>query len=716
MLKGLLETLLRKKLTSLNTHVANIPNHADSPKLDHLLSPRQKAQKILEQMTLEEKIQMLAGTQYMGIHGVPRLRIRSLWCSDASSGVHNFGRCTAFPAAIAMAASWNRTLIQKVGDVIGEECRAKGVSVLLAPGVNIYRVPTNGRNFEYMGEDPYLASQMVVPYISGVQNRGVACTVKHFACNNSEYDRHKMDSRVSQRALHEIYFPAFKAAVQQAKVKGVMCAYNLLNGTHCSESHFLLTDILRDRWKFPGFVISDWNCLYSTEGPLLAGLDLEMPKPKYYTESKINALLHTISVNPTNLDDHVFRLLHMFFELGAYERENRDSRAIEFGNHHDDVAYQISAESIVLLKNANHLLPLSPDKEQTILVLGPLANNTPTMGGGSCYVHTEYALSIKEAIEELAGKEIKVKNFHASGRSYSRSQCELIQNADSIIYCAGYHPGQETEVRDKQWRLPGHQSTQIQTLAKLNPNIIVTLTTGGGCETESWIHQVPAVIHSFFLGQNAGWVVGETIFGGINPSGKLPFSMLRKWEDSLANRFYVKKPDTLRISRIVQITSSKNRTVSHPCYYEEEIFVGYRYLDHAAITPQFAFGHGLSYTEFEFANLQLSSNHITSMDPIHVELDLKNNGKIIGKEVVQLYIAESNPSVPRPPKELKGFVKIELNPQELQKISFTVSAEDLQFFDESLDQWTVNPGSYQILIGASSRDIKLSTEITYEKL
>ena len=372
------------------------------PKVNQNLDINGKISHIFGEMTLNEKIDLISGEQEFGISANPRLGLQGLWSSDGTAGVHNHGRCTAFSSPIALAASWNRELMQKVGETIGKECRAKGVSILLAPGINIYRVPTNGRNFEYLGEDPFLASELVVPYIQGVQNQGVITTVKHFVCNNSDFNRHRSNSIVDERTLHEIYFPAFKAAIQRGGSKGIMCAYNLLNGVHCSEHKYLLTDVLRKKWGFTGFVISDWNSLYSTEGPLMAGLDLEMPKTKYYSHKRIEKLLEKGKISQGMINERVANLLRIFLKTGVYGKPV-SGKFLEYGRKHDIIAKEVAQECPVLLKNENEILPLDLNKKQKIVLLGKNSNPTPTSGGGANFVITYGTHSILESMKATIG-------------------------------------------------------------------------------------------------------------------------------------------------------------------------------------------------------------------------------------------------------------------------------------------------------------------------
>jgi beta-glucosidase len=683
-----------------------------TPKENQNIDTNRKISHIFGEMTLNEKIDLISGKQEFGISANPRLGLQGLWCSDATAGVHNHGRCTAFSSPIAMAASWNRELIQKVGDTIGKECRAKGVSILLAPGINIYRVPTNGRNFEYLGEDPFLASELVVPYIQGVQNQGIITTVKHFVCNNSDYNRHRSNSIVDERTLHEIYFPAFKAAIQRGDSKGIMCAYNLLNGVHCSESKYLLTDVLRKKWGFTGFVISDWNSLYSTEGPLMAGLDLEMPKTKYYSQRKIESLIEKGKISLEMINKRVVNLLRTFIKAGVYGKPV-SGKYLEYGRKHDIIAKELAQECPVLLKNDNTILPLDLNKKQKIVLLGKNSNKTPTGGGGSSSVITYGTHSIFESIKAIIGNMTELIHLPIRMNRINRSDAEVIKSADHVILAVGLSKLHDGEFWDRDWEMPYKQNHLIEKVANLNPSTIVVFNAGGGIETESWIHKVPAVLHSFYLGQNAGDVIAEILFGKINPSGKLPFTMAKNWIDFSSVNNYVKHQSKLTLKLMFPGTRPKHRWKSFPINYEEGIMVGYRHFDTNNIEPQFPFGFGLSYTSFKYSNLRISSTELSKDESLDVLVDITNSGKREGKEIIQLYIKDLECSLIRPDKELKGFEKIFLKPGETKTVKFSINPTHLAFYDDEIHDWRIEPGIFEVLIGKSSRDVELTGKFNY---
>lgn len=711
------KALLQKRMTgvaapTMNSRTVEDADFQGLPK--SRLSEQERVREILLHMTLDEKIDFIGGYKDLGIRAVPRLGLPSIWCSDATSGIRSFGTATAFPANIALAATWNRELIRKVGDTIGEEARSKGISILLAPGINIARVPTCGRNFEYMGEDPYLTGEMVVPYIQGVQKRGVITTVKHFACNNSDYDRHRVSSDVDERTLREIYLPAFKAAVQKGKTGSVMNAYNPVNGTYSSENRYLLTDILRNEWGFDGFVISDWNSVYSTDGPIKAGMDLEMPFGLWINRKNVRNSLAEGSITEADIEAMVGRILTILFRFGVYDRPQIDRKALEFGKPHSQIALEAAREAVVLCKNEEGILPLPPSAGKRFVILGPMARNTPIGGGGSSLVGTPSEThDLFDGIAAAAGDGSSVVYIPLkSPNRVPRRAEELIRHADTVILCVGFNNTDESELYDKSWELPYGQDRLIRKVSRLNPRTIVTLTGGTDCETESWIHNVPAVLHTFFLGQMTGIAVGEILFGKINPSGKLPFTMSKRWDDIAAVKNYVKHPwktNPLRVGGPKRTLNPKN--MKH-WKYEEGIMVGYRHFDSSGIEPQFCFGHGLSYTQFEFSDLKITPSVMKPEGTLTISVRVANTGKSAGAETVQLYLRDPEATVKRPLQELKGFEKVSLRPGASTEVTFTLKSEDLSFWDIATNQWKAEPGRYLIRIGHSSRRIAAEGEFT----
>lgn len=686
------------------------------PEVEPPLPPEEKAETILSLMTLAEKAEMLGGIDNLSIKGNERLKLPRVWCSDASAGVRCFRRATAFPVPIAQAATWNKNLVFRTGKVIGEECRAKGVSILLGPGVNIYRVPTCGRNFEYMGEDPYLAGHMAAPYIKGVQSRGVITTVKHFACNNSDYDRHRMNSVVDERTLQEIYLPAFKTAVQEGGSKSVMCAYNPVNGTWASENRHLLTEILREQWGFDGFVISDWISLYSTDGPLKAGLDLEMPKGVYLNPKKIGNEINRGTISEADVNRAVFNLLKTFFEMGIYSRHLKDHEYSEYSDQHSTVSLNVAREAIVLLKNEQNLLPLDKNALKRMAVVGKMAQGTTTCGGGSCCIKSHDPVSILQGILDEVGTDVDVHYIEAPANLLSTADAQTIRESDVVLACVGFTHLDESECYDKSWELPDRQGDLIGKLCRLNSNLVVTLTTGTGVETESWLSDAKALLHCFFLGERGGTAVSDILFGNYNPSGKLPFTMAKKWGDFASTHFYVKHQDKISLRRIIGPQGKPGFRRKWDLEYGEKLMVGYRRFDTHDIVPQFPFGFGLSYTTFAITDIDCTPDVITLSElesgrQLTVDVMVKNTGNRTGAEVVQLYVRDLESSLPRPYKELKGFQKVRLDPGESAEITFKIGKADLSFFNDTKMQWETEPGEFEIMTGNSSRNIHQKTVI-----
>ncbi|MHA1475327.1 MAG: glycoside hydrolase family 3 C-terminal domain-containing protein, partial [Promethearchaeota archaeon] len=500
-------------------------------------------------------------------------------------------------------------------------------------------------------------------------------------------------------------------AIQRGGSKGIMCGYNLLNGVHCSENKYLLTDVLRKKWGFNGFVISDWNSLYSTEGPFNAGLDLEMPGPKYYTHKKIESSLEKGDITQGMINERVVNLLRTFFKKGVYGKPV--SGKLEYGKKHDIIAKEIAEECPVLLKNENAILPLDLNKKLKIVLLGKNSNPTPTSGGGSNSVIPYGVNSILLSLKANIGNKIELIHLPIKKDRINQSNAEIIKSADYVILAVGLSKLDDGEFWDRDWDMPYKQNELIQKVTNLNPSTIVVFNAGGGIETESWIHNVPAVLHSFYLGQNAGDVIAEILFGKINPSGKLPFTMAKNWNDFSSVKNYVKNQSKLTYKLMFPGTKPKHRHKSFPIKYEEGIMVGYRHFDTNDIEPQFPFGFGLSYTAFNYSNLRISSTELSKDESLDILVDITNSGKRNGKEVVQLYIKDLECSLIRPDKELKGFEKIFLKPGETKTVKFSINSSQLSFYDDEIHDWRIEPGIFEVLIGKSSRDIELTTKFNY---
>ncbi len=671
-------------------------------------APGERAARIISDMTLDEKIDCLSGTDTFAVKGLPRLGLPSIYMADATSGVCGLGEATGFPAAVALAATWDRGLLHQVGEAIGEECRAKGAGILLGPGVNIARVPTCGRNFEYLGEDPYLAGELAAAYITGAQGRGVITTVKHFACNNSEYDRHKSNSVVDERTLHEIYLPAFRKAVQKGESLGIMSSYNQLNGTYASENSYLLQEVLREQWGFDGFVVSDWNSLYSTIDPVKHGLDLEMPGPRWLSRKNISKALDDQEITEKEIDQMLTHLLTTFIRAGILDRPMVDPAAELKSKRHRIIAAKAADEAVVLLKNNRDLLPLKDIHR--IAVVGNNGLVTATGGGGSSYMLPEEGMnSIYDALR-LMNPEAEVEYIEARRGLVDRRDLPSVMKADAVVIATGFNHVTESEAYDRSWKLPDRQDRLIEQMTAVNRNCIVILHGGGAVDCAPWIGQATAVLHAMYLGQEAGNAVARVIYGWTNPSGHLPFSMAEKYEDYESVMHYVETPEKMELRRVFIGQGNPNRRSISDMIYAEGLKVGYRGLEADGRKPLFPFGHGLSYTKFSLMKMAIQKPE-GSQFPLEVSLTVKNTGKVAGAAVVQLYVHDAASRVFRPPKELKNFLRVELKAGRQQRISLELAEEAFSFYDAAQHQWVLEPGTFTILAGLSSSDIRLQNDI-----
>ena len=687
-------------------------------------SAEERADKLLREFKLEEKLRFISGEEQFSIPAIPRLGIPHVWMSDATSGVRGHGPATAYPSAVALAATWNRTLIHKTARCIAGECRVKGVSVLLAPGINIARVPTCGRNFEYMGEDPFLAGEIATAYIRGVQSKGVAATVKHFVANNSDYDRHRESSNIDETTLRELYLPAFRKAVKVAGSKVVMTAYNPVNGTWMSEHRRLVKGILKGEWNFKGVVVSDWISTYSTTAAVLSGLDIEMPSARWFTLKKLKRELKKGRIDSSDIDAKVRALLMLGFEIGAYDRPVLE-KLEQIEKKHSTVARTAAGEAVVLLKNES-ILPLELTSIKSIVVIGRTAAATPTGGGGSSYVKTENSVSILAGLRSAAAhsSNCTVDYIPTTRPPFSSAERQKIKKADAVICATGFDHVLESEFYDRSWRLPGHEAALISAAQELNPSTVVILTAGGDMCMEPWVDSVQGIIHSFYLGQNVGSAITDVIFGNINPSGRLPFTMARQWNDIAATHNYHPVPEKISFRRFFGPQGIRGIRSIKPVSYKEGLAIGYRNFDMHTIKPRFPFGHGLSYTVFSYKTLEITEPHLTGQQlpdqpdgaTLAVEVLLTNSGNLPGSEVIQVYVSYPDtptgyPDRPRPPKALRGFEKVHLQPGESTKVKIPIENRAFFLFNENEERWHVIPGSYTVMCGASSRDIRLTSTV-----
>ena len=733
---------MKAKSVLLGLSLVALPVLAQTPVyLDDSKPVEERVEDALSRMTLEEKIAVTHAQSKFCSPGVARLGIPEFWMTDGPHGIRpevlwdewdqagwTNDSCVAFPALTCLAATWDTDMSMLYGKSIGEEARYRNKTVLLGPGVNIYRTPLNGRNFEYMGEDPYLAGRMVVPYVQGVQQNGVAACVKHYALNNQEVNRHTTNVIVDDRALYEIYLPAFKAAVQEGKAWSIMGAYNLYKGQHACHNQYLLNDILKGEWGFDGVVVSDWGGVHDTDQAITNGLDMEFGSwtdglsngasnayDNYYLADPYLERIQSGKAGTKELDDKVRRILRLAFRT-TMDR-NRPYGAMRSPEHYD-AARKIGEAGIVLLQNNGNLLPIDLAKTKKIAVIGENAVKMMTVGGGSSSLKVQREISPLDGIRNRVGNRAEVVyargyvgdvsgeyNGVVSGQNLKddRSPEELIAEAvrvageaDYVIFIGGLNKSAHQDCEDSDRTglgLPYGQDRVITELVKTNQNLVV-VNVSGNAVAMPWIKEVPAVLQAWFLGSEAGNAIAAVLMGDVNPSGKLSFTFPARLEDVPAHQLG-EYPGSEKVGDIVNEK------------YNEGIFVGYRWADkQKKAKPLFPFGHGLSYTTFEYGKPVADKKTMTADDTITFTVTVKNTGDREGQEVVQLYISDKKSSLPRPVKELKGFRKVKLAPGEEQKVSFTVAKDALSFFDDAKHEWIAEPGKFEAVIAASAADIR----------
>ncbi|WP_455636436.1 glycoside hydrolase family 3 C-terminal domain-containing protein [Parabacteroides sp.] len=710
--------------------------------LDETKPVEERIEDALARMTLEEKVAITHAQSKFCSPGVARLGIPEFWMTDGPHGIRpevlwdewdqagwTNDSCVAFPALTCLAATWDPKVALLYGKSIGEEARYRNKTVLLGPGVNIYRSPLNGRNFEYMGEDPYLSGKMVVPYIQGVQQNGVAACVKHFALNNQEVNRHTTNVIIDDRTLYEIYLPAFKAAVQEGKAWSIMGSYNLYKDQHCCHNQYLLNDILRGEWGFDGVVISDWGGVHDTQQAITNGLDMEFGSwtnglsngasnayDNYYLADPYLKLIKEGKVGTKELDEKVRRILRLAYRTNM--DRNRPYGAL-CSEAHFAAARHIGEEGIVLLQNNNNVLPIDLNKAKKIAVIGENAIKMMTVGGGSSSLKVKYEISPLDGIKKRVGDKAEVVyargyvgdpsgeyNGVKSGQDLEddRSPEELIaeavavaKDADYVIFIGGLNKSAHQDCEDadrKEIGLSYGQDKVIASLAQANKNLIV-VNISGNAITMPWVKEVPAIVQAWYLGTEAGSAIASVLVGDVNPSGKLPFTFPAFLQDVGAHKLG-EYPGTPR--------NDGSNIVDEK--YNEGIFVGYRWADKEKTKPLFPFGHGLSYTTFTYGKAVADKKVMGTDDVLTVTVPVTNSGSREGSEVVQLYIGDLKSSLPRPVKELKGFCKVKLAPGETKEVTFTIAKEALSFFDDIRHEWVAEPGKFEAIIAASATDIK----------
>lgn len=656
---------------------------------------------LISQMTLEEKAGMCSGLDFWHLKGVERLGIPSTMVSDGPHGlrkqddkadhlgINDSIKAVCFPPAVLSACSFDRDLLETLGETVGDEAQATDLSVVLGPAVNIKRSPLCGRNFEYYSEDPYLAGESATAFIKGVQSRHVGTSIKHFAANNQEYNRMSASSEVDERTMREIYLPAFETAVKKSQPYTVMCSYNKINGTYASENPWLLTKVLRDEWGFKGYVMSDWGAVNDRVEGLKAGLELEMPSSNGINDAEIVKAVQEGTLDEAILDRAVERILNIVFEYV----DNRKEQPLTLEEDHE-FAQHVAEESIVLLKNEEAILPLK--ENEAVAFIGGFVKNPRYQGGGSSHVNSFKVTSVWDAIE---GKEhiTYAEGFSADKDVYDEKLAaeaiEIAKQADKAVIFAGLPESFESEGYDrKHMHLPECQDKLIAEIAKVQPNIIVVLHNGSAVEMP-WVNDVKGLVEAYLGGQAVGQAEANILFGNVNPSGKLAETLPIKLED---NPSYLNFGDGDKVE------------------YKEGIFVGYRYYDKKKMDVAFPFGHGLSYTTFEYSNVKTDKDTLTEGGTLQVSVDVTNTGDKFGKEIVQLYVADKTEAIRRPEKELKGFEKVALNPGETKRVTFTLDKRSFAWYNTDIHDWYAASGEYDILIAASSRDVRLTKTIQWK--
>ncbi len=712
--------------------------------LDDSQPLEQRVEDALSRMTLEEKIGIIHAQSKFSAPGVPRLGIPELWCTDGPMGVRpevlwdeweqaswTNDSCTAFPSLTCLAATWNPEMAHLYGKSIGEEARFRNKAVILGPGVNIYRTPLCGRNFEYLGEDPYLSGKMATDYVKGVQSNGVAVCVKHFALNNNEINRHTSNPIVDDRTLYEIYLPAFKAAALDGGAWSFMGGYNLFRGEHASYNPILMNDILKGEWGWDGAVISDWGAVHDTETAVTGGLDMEFGSwTDGLSNGRSNAYDNYWFANPyingikegkfteDELNDKVRRVLRLTFRTAMNRNRPWGSMV---SDEHIAACRQIGGEGIVLLKNENNLLPILPEKVNKIAVIGENAIKMMTVGGGSSSLKAAYEITPLEGIKKRFGKDFEIvyergyvgdtlgeyngvktnqdlRDFR-SVADLTEAAINVAKDADIVLFFGGLNKADHNDAEDSDrlsMELPYGQDPLIKALYNVNKNLVVVNISGTGVAMP-WVKEVPAILQAWYLGNETGNAIADVLSGDINPSGKLPYTYYADLMQCGAHKLgtYPGIPSKDKFG---------NDIFDMP--YNEGIYVGYRFIDKNNLKPTFPFGHGLSYTTFKYGQATVVTAPETNEDKFIISVPVTNTGDRAGSEVVELYIRDVKASVDRPLKELKGFSKVALAPGETKTVTFKITEPDLSFFDAEKHAWVCEPGDFEALIGASSADIR----------
>jgi len=685
----------------------------------------QKVEKIVSQLTLEEKVSLIHGNTYFTTPAIPRLGIPALHMSDGPNGVREENAPYAwksanwtndatayFPALTALASTWNTELATEFGTAYGEEAVIRGKDIMLAPGLNIHRTPLNGRNWEYMSEDPFLASRMAVPYIKAAQAKGISVCAKHYALNNQEFERGTINIEVSERALREIYLPAFEASVKEAGVLSVMGSYNKFRGQYACENPYLLQTILKGEWGFRGLVMSDWGAVHSTMETAKNGLDIEMmpigkTKDSYYMGQPLLDSIKAGKLDATVIDDKVRRIIYVMVKLniiGKSEPDTTGMASLLGTKERGKRALKIAEESVILLKN-NQALPLNLKNIKTLAVIGDNATRKHAHGGGSTTIKAKYEITPLEGLQTRLGNSVKIT--YAQGYKISddlkavdpaliAEAVKTAATADAVILFGGlnHEHGLDCEGYDKpDMKLPYGQDELIKAVLKANPKTVVVMIAGSPVEMGSWISEVNGLLFTSYLGMETGTALAEVLTGDVNPSGKLTYTLPYKLEDSP--------------SYVLGEYPGSNGTVN----YNDDLLVGYRYFDTKNVKPLFPFGFGLSYTTFAYDNYKIDLTKKDESLNCIVSFDVKNTGNVEGKEIAEVYVRELESALPRPLKELKGFAKVSLKAGESKKVEVTLDKRAFQYYDPEKKQWILEPGKFEILVGSSSDNMLLKEQI-----
>lgn len=676
-----------------------------------------KADAIVSAMTVDEKLDYIGGDRGFYIRPLARLNVPEIKMSDGPMGVRNYGMTTAYPAGIALAATWDTALAQRMGAMMGQDARARGVHILLGPGMNIHRAPMNGRNFEYLGEDPFLAGRIAVGEIKGIQSKGVIATAKHFMGNYMEWDRHGTSSDMDERTMREIYLPAFEASVKDGHVGAIMDAYNLVNGVHMTENAFLNTQVARHDWGFRGIMMSDWVATYDAVAAANGGLDLEMPSGKFMNKQNLLPALQAGKVTQATIDEKVRRMVRTAMEFGFFDRPQYDG-----SSPYDQAARQVALEgarsAIVLLKN-DGVLPFDRAQIHTIAVIGPDAHPAVVGGGGSSRTTPFSAVSFLQGISDAVPAGVNVlyasgveraanaadRNLPALSAADALAQAvDAAKRADVVVLAIGFDPRTEREGADRTFALPPGQDELIKAVLAANRKVAVVLTAGGNVDMAGWVDSAPALLHTWYIGQEGGTALAQVLFGDYSPSGKLPVTLERRWEDNPTHDSYY-PAGGMKYGNEVRPSTPE---ATHHVAFTEGIFMGYRGFDKSGVKPLFPFGFGLSYTTFKYSNMKMEPAAGDASTPVTVTFDVTNTGNRPGAEVAQVYVAPRDPKVARPVKELKGFARVELKPGETRSVAVALDRRAFSYWDAKKKQWRADPGEYGILLGGSSADTPLT--------